>query len=137
MTRVTPQQGSDKWKNNLSAATQNILQGIQNTQADPPRLAIAQAGKWLNSVTASQPKFIAGLQRTTQADWKAAASAGVNRVADGAQKKQGKYTDFATQFYPYLDQGVAQVRGMDSSTFEARVQRAVAMMRHNRAFKRQ
>ena len=136
MTRISPQQGSDKWKNNLSAATQNIIQGIQNTQADPPRLAIAAANKWQQNVAQAQPKFVAGLQRTSQADWKAAATAGVNRVADGAQKKQQKYTDFATQFYPYLDQGVAQVKSMDSTTFEARVQRAVAMMRHNRAFRR-
>lgn len=136
VTRVSPQAGSDKWKNNLSAATQNIINGINNTQADPPRLAAAAAAKWLNSVTASQPKYVSGLQRVSQAEWKAAAVAGTNRIADGAQKKQQKYTDFATQFYPYLDQGVQQVKSMDSGTFEARVQRAVAMMRWNRAFKR-
>ncbi len=136
MTRVTPQQGAEKWKTNLSGATQNIINGVNNSQADPPRLAIAAANKWQQAVSQAQPRFVAGLHRTTQADWKAATIAGANRVADGANKKVQKYADFATTFYPHLDQGVQQVKQMDSTTFEARVQRAVFMMRHNRSFKR-
>ena len=134
MTRVSPQQGSDKWKNRIQAATADIQQGIQNTQADPPRLALAKADKWQQNVSQARPQFEAGLQRVSQAQWKAAALAGVSRIADGAAKKQEKYTQFAQAFYPYLDQGVAQVKSMPSTTFEDNVQRAVQMMRHNRAF---
>lgn len=136
MTRVSPQQGAEKWKQNLGAATQNILTGIQNTQKDPPRLALAAAPKWQQNVSQSRPKFEAGLQRTSQADWKKATADAVSRVADGANRKVGKMADFNQQFYPHLDQGIAQLANMPSMTFEDNVQRAVFMMRHNRNFKR-
>jgi len=126
----------EKWKRNLSGATQDILTGINNTQADPPRLALQAAQKWQNNVSQARPAFERGLQRTTQADWKKAAADGVNRIADGANRKAYKYGDFAQQFYTHLDQGVAAIKAMPSTTFEDNVQRAVAMMRHNKAFKR-
>lgn len=135
--RVTPQQGSEKWKNNLSSATAAIQAGIQRVTEAPGAKAAAKQQKWIQNVQASQDKWRRNVAAVSLQQWKDLfTNVGVQRVAQGAQAKQSKYTDFAQQFYPYLDQGVAQIQNMPDTSFEERVQRAVAMMRHNRGFKR-
>ena len=71
--------------------------------------------------------------------WYSGAAAGFVRVRSPRlhDNVQGiKYQAFATSFYPHLDNGVAKVKSMPNDTFEARVQRAVAMMRHNASYQR-
>jgi hypothetical protein len=87
-------------------------------------------------VTAAFPKWKRNVAAVGLSDWQQAATAGVSRVAQGAQQKQGKYQAFATSFYPHLDNGIAKIKAMPNDTFEARVQRAVAMMRHNASYQR-
>lgn len=137
MTRVSPQQGTQKWVNRISGATQEIQTGVQNVTVAPGQLAAQKSDKWLNNVTASAPKYKANVGAVTLQSWKDSfINVGIPRIATGAQQKQGKYQNFAEQFYPYLDRGVQQIKAMDDTTFEARVQRAVAMMRYNKQFVR-
>lgn len=135
--RVTPQSGSDKWKNRLSGATAEIQNGVQRVTEAPGQKAAAKSQKWLQSVTQAEAKFKRNVGAVTLDQWKKAfLDVGVQRIAQGAQAKQDKYTRFAQEFYPYLDQGISKVNSMPDTTFEERVQKAVAMMRYNRDFKR-
>jgi hypothetical protein len=136
MTRVTPQEGTAKWVSRLSGATAEIQAGIQKVQTAPGVQAAQSYQKYQNNVQAAFPKWKNNVQAVSLSQWQQAATAGVQRVAQGAQQKQGKYQSFAQQFYPFLDQNVAAVKAMPNATFEDRVQRAVAMMRKNSDFKR-
>ncbi len=89
------------------------------------------------NVVASEEKWARNTGRVTADEWKRAfLEVGVPRIAQGAQAKQGKYEAFASEFFPHLERGVQAVERMPDTTFEQRVQRAVAMMRHNREFQR-
>jgi hypothetical protein len=136
MTRVTPQEGQAKWVNRLSAATADISAGIGKVTTAPGQQAAASYQKYQNNTTAAFPKWKNNVAAVSLSSWQQAAQAGVQRVAQGAQAKQSKYGDFAQQFYPFLDNNVAKIKQMPNDTFEARVQRAVAMMRANAQFKR-
>src|SRR5271154_5408843 len=135
MTRVTPQEGTSKWLTRLSGATSEVTSGIAKVTEAPGLAAVRSKQKYQNNVVAAFPKWEANTRAVSLNQWQSAATAGASRIAQGAQQKQGKYEAFAQQFYPYLDQQVAKVKSMPNATFEDRVQRAVAMMRGNSAFK--
>lgn len=135
--RTTPQEATQKWVNRLSGATAEIQAGIDRVTEAPGAKAAAKKQKWIQAVQASQDKWARNVAAVSLEQWKALfKGVGVQRIAQGAQAKQGKYTQFASEFYPYLDQGVQRVASMPDTTFEERVQKAVAMMRHNHDFKR-
>jgi hypothetical protein len=136
MTRVNPQEGTQKWLTRLSGATSDVTAGIAKVTEAPGQSAVRSKQKYQNNVVAAFPKWERNTQAVSLSAWQQAATAGASRIAQGAQQKQGKYEAFASQFYPYLDSQVAKIKSMPNATFEDRVQRAVAMMRGNAAFKR-
>jgi hypothetical protein len=136
MTRVSPQEGTQKWLTRLSGATSEVTAGIAKVTEAPGVAAVRSKQKYQNNVVAAFPKWERNTQNVSLGAWQAAATAGASRIAQGAQQKQGKYESFASQFYPFLDNAVNQVKQMPNATFEDRVQRAVAMMRKNASFKR-
>jgi len=136
MTRVTPQEGTQKWVTRLSAATSDVAAGIAKVTQAPGQKAAQNYQKYQNNVQAAFPKWKNNVAAVSLQSWQQAATAGTQRIAQGAQQKQGKYQDFAQQFYPFLDANVAKVNSMPNATFEDRVQRAVQMMRLNANFKR-
>lgn len=137
MTRVSPQAGSDKWKSRLSAATQEITNGVNNVTQAPGLAAAAKQQKWLNGVNAAADKWKRNVSAVSLQSWQQSMTTiGVPRVAQGAQAKQQKYTDFASNFYPFLDQQVAKVKAMPDTTLEDRISRSVAMMRANATYQR-
>lgn len=135
--RSTPQDATSKWVQNLSGSTERIKAGVARVQTAPGQQAARQAQKWLQRVTASQDKWRQRVSSVSLQSWQASMTdVGIPRVAQGAQAKQSKYTDFASQFFPYLSQGVARIDAMPSVTLEDNINRAVAMIRHNAGFKR-
>ena len=136
MTRVSPQEGTQKWLTRLSGATAEVQSGIAKVTEAPGVAAVRSKAKYQNNVVAAFPKWERNTGAVSLQAWQQAATAGASRIAQGAQQKQGKYESFAQQFYPYLDQQVQKIKAMPNATFEDRVQRAVAMMRGNAAFKR-
>lgn len=135
--RLTPDQAAAKWTTRLSASTQDIQQGVQRVQTAPGMLAAQKFQKWITGVQESANKWRRNVAAVSLDSWQASMiNIGIPRVSQGAQAKQGKYTAFATQFFPHLERGIAQVKAMPDTTFEDRIQRAVAMMRHNRDFQR-
>lgn len=135
--RVSPADGTTKWANRTTAAVPDFVKGVNNTQVNPMQKAAAKSDKYLQGVQNNVPKW----QRNTAAfpfdQWKAITSGlGGQRLAAGVSAKQDKYTAFAEKFYPYLDQGLTKVNAMSDTTFEDRLQKMVAMARHNHDFKR-
>lgn len=136
MTRVNPQEATQKWVTRLSGATADISAGIAKVTTAPGQKAAQSFQKYQNNTQAAFPKWKNNVAAVPLESWKASATAGVQRVAQGAQQKQGKYQDFATQFFPVLDNNVAKINSMPNATIEDRIQRAVTMMRLNANFKR-
>lgn len=137
--RVSPQDATSKWVSRLSGATAEIQAGVARVSVSPGQSAVAKYQKWVNAITSAdaQAKWKRNTGALALADWQQAmTNIGVPRIAQGAQAKQGKFESFMSQFLPFLARGVQQIESMDDSTFEARVQRAVAMMQYNRTFKR-
>jgi hypothetical protein len=136
MTRVTPQEGTTKWVNRLSAAVPDVQAGIAKVTEAPGMKAAQKSAKYQQNVVAAFPKWKNNVAAVGLSEWQQAATQGTSRIAQGAQQKQNKYQTFASSFYPYLDAGVAKVKSMPDTNFEDRVQRAVAMMRYNANYKR-
>lgn len=135
--RVNAEQATRKWVDRLSGATTEIQEGIQRVDTAPGQKAVAKRDKWRNNLQASEQKWVNNTGRVTLEEWKqSAVEIGVPRIAQGAQAKQGKMRRFQEEFLPFLARGVQQVEAMDDTTFEQRVQKSVAMMRHNRNFRR-
>lgn len=135
--RSTPQAATEKWVNRLSGATQEITAGVQRVQVSPGQLAAQKHQKWLAAVNEAAPKWRRNVGQVSLEQWqRLMTQVGIPRIAQGAQQKRGKFEQFASEFFPHLERGVAQIQRMDDTTFEARINKAVAMMRHNRQFKR-
>jgi len=137
MARLTPQQARDKWVTRIGQATQDIARGVEAVQQAPGAAAAAKFDKWQAGLQAGADKWRRNVGAVPLESWKASMiNIGIPRVASGAQAKAGKYEQFAAEFFPYLDQGVAQIARMPDTNLEARIQRSVAMQRHNAAFRR-
>lgn len=135
--KTTPDQASSKWLSRLSGATQEITNGVNSVTKAPGAAAAAQSQKWLARVTASQQKWATNVGRVSLADWQQAMiQTGIPRVAQGAQAKQQKFTNFMQQFLPYLQAGVNKIDAMPSTTLQDNINRAVAMIQYNAQFKR-
>lgn len=135
--RATPQQATEKWVTRLSGATAEITAGIDRVTEAPGVKAAAKRQKWIQAVQASQDKWARNVAAVSLEQWKALfKGVGVQRIAQGAQAKKGKMQNFLEQFLPHLEAGIARVNAMPDTTFEERIQKSVAMMRHNHEFKR-
>lgn len=137
--KSTPQDATAKWVSRLSGATQEITQGVARVTKSPGQAAADKFNKWVAAMTnpATQQKWRNNVGAVSLADWQTAMTTiGIPRIASGAQAKQGKYQAFAQQFFPFLEAGINQIERMDDTTFEARLQRATAMMTYTHGFKR-
>lgn len=135
--RTTPEAATGKWVNRLSGATAEITAGVDRVQTSPGQLAAQKADKWLAEVQAAAAKWRRNTGAVSLEDWrKLMKDVGIPRIAQGAQAKQSKVLAFQRDFFPHLERGITRVEAMPDTTFEDRIQRAVAMMRHNREYKR-
>lgn len=135
--RTTPEDATKKWVDRLSGSTAEIQAGVARVTQAPGVAAAAKYQKWLSGLQNSQEKWRRNVAAVSLADWQQSmTSIGVQRIAQGAQAKQGKYQRFMAEFIPHLERGQQALRAMDDTTLEARIQRAVAMMRHNATFRR-
>ena len=137
MARVSPAEAAEKWARRLSGATEDIRAGIERVTEAPGRAAAAKRAKWEAGIQASRDKWERNVAAVSLEDWKRKAiEVGVPRVAQGAQQNVDKVQVFMEEFIPHLDRGVERVKSMPDTTPEDRINRAVAMMRHNATFKR-
>lgn len=137
MARLTPQEAREKWANRTSAASADYAAGIQRVSQAPGQAAVAKREKWRQGIQNAEAKWARNTGAVTLEQWRGnALEIGQARFAQGATAKSEKFERFAQEFFPHLDAGISKVRAMDDTTQEARIQRAVAMMRHNAGFRR-
>jgi len=137
MARLTPDQAAQKWSRNLSGSGEDIKQGVSNVTVAPGVLAARNVEAWFANVTAAKDKWARRVASVPLADWQnAMINVGVPRIAQGAQAKQGKYSAFANEFYPFLDRVTAQTRNLPNVTLEDRINRMVTQARAVSQFKR-
>lgn len=135
MAKLDPNSGTAKWVNNLSNATSSITDGVNKVSEAPGVAAARQAQTWLLRIQQSVQKWQNNVSAVSLAQWKEAMiNIGIPRIAEGAQKKQGKYLAFAQKFYPWVEQGQAQVKAMPKVTLQDGINRAVAMIKHNASY---
>lgn len=135
--RSNSQQATQKWVQNLGAATERMQQGAMAVTKAPGAAAAAAADKWLARVTQSKAKFAANVGRVSLQEWQNSyVNIGIPRVAQGAQAKQAKVQSFMDQFLPYLQRGVSAIDQMPNVTLEDGIARASAMIRYNAKFQR-
>lgn len=137
--RTDPATGAKTWQSQFSASGAKYTQGINNVKTAPGAAAAAALPRWVASVTNPdvQAKFASRVGSVTLQQWQAAATGvGAQRLSQGATKGVSKYQAFATQFYPYLSTGLAQIASMPNVTLQDRIARATALMTYNAQFKR-
>jgi hypothetical protein len=131
----TPDQIAANWASRLGASTQKIQDGVNSVTVAPGQAAARQADVWLQNTQAAQAKWKARVASVSLGDWQAAMNGkGVQRIAAGATAAQPKFQAFMTQFLPYVQAGRNSLPAR--GTLDQNINRAVAMMRHNAAFKR-
>jgi hypothetical protein len=135
MANLDPQAATSKWVTNLSGATTAITAGVNAVTEAPGVAAAKQVNVWLQRIQQSQQKWAKNVAAVSLTEWQdSMTKLGIPRIAQGAQEKQGKYAAFATKFFPYLQQGVNQVKAMPKGTLAASIARATAMIQHNAAY---
>ena len=126
-----------KWVANLSNATAAMTAGANRVTQSPGAAAAAAADKWLARVTAAKPKFVARVGAVTVDQWRQAyTSYGIQRVASGAQAKQGKMLSFQTDWLNYLQANMSKIDRMPTTTLQDGINKAVAQIQLNAQFKR-
>lgn len=136
--RISPTDGGNAWQQGFSSSGAKYQRGVQNVKTAPNTKAAAALPRWIASVNskAVQDKFVSKNNAVTLQAWQQATTQyGVQNLSRGATKGQPKYAAFASQFYPYLSTGLAQINAMPNVTLQDRIQRAVAMMTYNASFK--
>ena len=139
MAHGTPTEVRDKWLRNIQNATQEMSAGVDRLTVSPGQSAAAKRQKWVNALmdTNVQDKWARNVQSVSLQQWQQAMKDyGINRVAQGAQAKQGKFENAMASLLPFIDRVRAQVRAMPDDTPAAREQRALAMMRGMRGYQR-
>ena len=70
-------------------------------------------------------------------DWKKnTIEKGQARIAPGATAAQPKFQRFMQEFLPHVEAGKRQLESMPRGDLEQNLQRAMAMARHNAAFRK-
>lgn len=137
--KATPESAREKWVNRSTAASAEMAAGVDRVTKAPGQAAVEKRQKWESALAeqATRDKWARNTSRVSAEEWKQSMrDVGVPRHAQGVQAKQTKYERFASEFFPHLERGLQQIDQMPDNTFEQRVQKSVAMMQHNRKFKR-
>lgn len=135
--RSDAQAATSKWVANLSNSTAAMTAGANRVTVSPGAQAAAAADKWLSKVTAAKAKFIARAGAVTVDQWRTAYTTyGVQRVASGAQAKQGKMLSFQTDWLNYLQANMGKIDRMPTTTLQDGINKAVAQIQLNANFKR-
>lgn len=115
------------WEQNLSAASQKYIDGVNSVTTAPGAAAAAQAGVWAANTQAAQSKFARKVGAVSLGTWQSAATTkGAPRLASGAAAGAAKMGAFLQKFIPYVNNAKASLpkRG----TYEQNKARMVAMV---------
>jgi hypothetical protein len=133
--QTNPQTVAAKWSRNLGQAGQSITDGVNAVTTSPGQLAAAQVQKWLAAINASAAKWQRNVGALSLSQWQQAMiNKGVPRIVAGATGGEPNMQAFMTQFLPYLQTGVQNVKNMPSGGLANGIARATAMITYNSKF---
>ena len=138
MAKLTGAQAAAKWKQNLSASTQFIQQGVQAVTESPTERAAAAQQKMLQNLTAAVQtgKWAANLRKVDLNTWKTRTiSVGIPRIAQGAAASEAKFAAFATKLFAHQDRLVQQIKGMPDLTLQDSINRMITFVQGMAEFK--
>lgn len=117
------------WQAGMANAAQKISDGIDRVTESPGQKAAAKRDKYLAGVNASVDTWARNTAAVDVGTWKAAAKAGVSRVAEGAQNKGQKYGNKISAVFSHMDSVLSQVDSMPDNTLEQRIAKSAAFQR--------
>jgi len=139
MVKMSTAEYAEKWGRKLKASTEDIRRGVERV-SEAPGIKAAQ------KVEKMKANFLKSIEDGTWASRVASVSVqewkdktlkkGIGRISQGVDEAGGKMQDFASEFFPHLEEGQRIVDAMPDITLEDSIARATAMMRHNAKFKR-
>ena len=139
MVKVTPAEYSEKWGRKLKGSTEDIRRGIERV-TEAPGVKAAQKVEKMKANLLKSIEDGTWARRVSSVDlqeWKdKALKKGLGRISQGVDEAGGKMHDFASEFFPHLEEGQRKIAGMPDITLEDNINRASEMMRHNAKFKR-
>lgn len=136
MPKMTPQELANKWKTRTSAATQDVIAGVDRVTEHPGRKAAQQKEAWRNNTVNAADKWERRVQAGTLEDWKARTKDGAQRIGQGVQAKAGKVEGFWQEFGPFQDSVTANTRAMPRGSLEQNLARMLNQARKTADFKR-
>ena len=139
MVKMSPSEYSDKWGRNLKGSTEDIRRGVERVTDAPGVKAAAKVEKMKTNLLKSidDGTWASRVAGVSLAEWKEQTlKKGIQRISQGVDGAGGKMQDFATEFFPHLEEGQRKIEGMPDITLEDNINRASEMMRHNAKFKR-
>lgn len=125
---MSPQEIARKAASRAQAATSDYEAGVRAVQVAPGAKAAAKKTDYVNGVSQAADKWANNVAAVSLSDWQQATAAKSSRFAQGVAAAEGKIANFFTQFGPALDAASAKVQAMPKNSYEARKNRAVAMM---------
>jgi hypothetical protein len=134
--RGNPAQITEKWKTRTAGATQQVVDGVNRVTEAPTAKAARQKQAWINNTIAKQDKWERNTAAVTLEEWRAATTAGAQRIAAGVNAKAGKMERFMTEFVPFLEGVQRQVNQTPRGDMETNLARMVQNARLISQFKR-
>ncbi len=137
--KLTPQEYAQKWARRLAGATEDIRRGVERVTESPMEKALEKKDKFVAQFNRAiqDGKWDRGLRRVSLPDWKdKTLNVGVARIAGGVAAAEDGMADFAGDLITHINSGTAEIERMPDITPEQRDQRALAMIRHMRTFRR-
>lgn len=136
----SPQDIATKWSQRLAAATAQITAGVQAVTVNPCATAASRSAAYQQGVAnaVASGKYQRGLGRVTLQAWQnAMITKGIPRIAGGATIAVPKVLAFMSAWMPYMQGLKAQLASTPRGDLQTNIQRAVAAMNYNAAFRYQ
>lgn len=136
MPKMTAQELAAKWASRTSAATADVVAGVDRVTESPGRKAAAQKAVWASNVAAAVDKWERRVGSVPLEEWKARTKEGANRIASGVQNKKGKVEGFWQEFGPFQDSVTATTNAMPRGNLEQNLARMLNQARRTAEFRR-
>jgi len=139
MSKLTPEEATDKHAKRLKGSMEEMESGINKVTTAPGQAAAKKAKKMLANLTAkindgTWARRVAGV---TLEEWKSKMiEKGLPRVSGGIDAARDKQINFFAQLLPAIDAAQAKVKGMADLTLEDSINRMTTMCREMAKFKK-
>lgn len=139
MPRRDPMKVGKKWSDRLSAATQDMIDGVNAVTVAPSQLAVAHEDTFRQRLmeAINSGKWRDNLSAVTLQSWKTdMTTRGIPRAVEAARTALPATVAFLQQFLPFAAQVSDEIRAMPNATEADRNARMLANVARMRTFRR-